>query len=207
MNDAQPLRLSDIPALQAKIDREEQERWRDMLIASRPDLRILPAVPYENMHKLPQAKTTDIIPSTRQPTRQPLCGLRERENTGLQEKRTLGEDEAQCATQGAGSRGSKGALRHNAETELLREMPQEISQTTTARTSSRPQQSVSGDMALSELSQGGTFACRDLVLAESEVVDQLPRRSRGGEARESTPQRTACEVGAGSRGGGQTFNA
>jgi hypothetical protein len=31
--------LSDIPELQRKIDREEQERWRDMLIASRPDLK------------------------------------------------------------------------------------------------------------------------------------------------------------------------
>jgi hypothetical protein len=36
----EPLRPSDIPALQAKINREEKERWRDMLIASRPDLKI-----------------------------------------------------------------------------------------------------------------------------------------------------------------------
>jgi hypothetical protein len=35
------LRLSDIPAIQAALDRQEQERWRDMLIASRPDLKVV----------------------------------------------------------------------------------------------------------------------------------------------------------------------
>jgi hypothetical protein len=34
------LRMADIPAIQAALDRQEQERWRDMLIASRPDLKI-----------------------------------------------------------------------------------------------------------------------------------------------------------------------
>jgi hypothetical protein len=48
---SEPLRLSDIPALQRKIDREEQERWRDMLIASRPDLKIYRTTKKEVINK------------------------------------------------------------------------------------------------------------------------------------------------------------
>jgi hypothetical protein len=156
----------------------------------------LSAAPYENMQQMPSTKTTESIPSTQQEqTGQRLRGLRERENPSLQAERTLGKDQAERTPSSAGSGWSKGALRNDVETKSLPEVPQRISETTTARTPSRSQESIPSDMAVPELPQEGTFECRDLVLAEPPRNDTAldPVQSGDceaarncGEAREST---------------------